>query len=157
MRCSQRCSQQALVLKTTTPQVVDLRRHVELEGIEPSTSSMPSMVRTDQQSSRKGLQAAVRMCHPRGGTTEFNFSLAPRDDVCLAGTPVSVWWCAFCAMKCATCRAGQKGYQTASLLLIESATVGDCYPLLVGQGRVNDGCRAWFLDDGRHASGRLGR
>jgi len=28
---------------------------VELEGIEPSTSSMPSMVRIDQQSSRKGL------------------------------------------------------------------------------------------------------
>ena len=41
VRCSQRCSQRALVLKTTTPQVVDLRRHVELEGIEPSTSSMP--------------------------------------------------------------------------------------------------------------------
>ena len=41
MRCSQRCSQRALVLKTETPQVVDLRRHVELEGIEPSTSSMP--------------------------------------------------------------------------------------------------------------------
>ena len=36
-----RCSQRALVLKTETPQVVDLRRHVELEGIEPSTSSMP--------------------------------------------------------------------------------------------------------------------
>ena len=40
MRCSQRCSQRALVLETTTPQVVDLRCHVELEGIEPSTSSM---------------------------------------------------------------------------------------------------------------------
>jgi hypothetical protein len=31
------------LLKTETPQVVDLRRHVELEGIEPSTSSMPLM------------------------------------------------------------------------------------------------------------------
>ncbi len=41
MRCSQRCSQRALVLKTRAPQVADLRRHVELEGIEPSTSSMP--------------------------------------------------------------------------------------------------------------------
>ncbi len=28
---------------------------MELEGIEPSTSSMPSKVRIDQQSSRKGL------------------------------------------------------------------------------------------------------
>ncbi len=55
MRCSQRCSQRALVLKTETPQVVDLRCHVELEGIEPSTSSMPSMVRIDQQGCRKGL------------------------------------------------------------------------------------------------------
>ena len=44
-----------LVLKTTTSQVVDLRRRVELEGIEPSTSSMPSMVRIDQQGCRKGL------------------------------------------------------------------------------------------------------
>ena len=24
------------------------------------------------------------------------------NDVCLTGTPVSVWWCAFCATKCAT-------------------------------------------------------
>ena len=32
-----RCSQKAFVLKTKAPQVVDLRRHVELEGIEPST------------------------------------------------------------------------------------------------------------------------
>ena len=72
---------EAFVLKTETPQVVDLRRHVELEGIEPSTSSMPSKVRIDQQGCRKGLQASVRVCHPRGGTTEFNFSLAPRDDV----------------------------------------------------------------------------
>jgi hypothetical protein len=23
-------------------------------------------------------------------------------DLCLTGTSVSVWWCAFCAMKCAT-------------------------------------------------------
>ncbi len=29
--------------------------------------------------------------------------------VCLSGMPVSVWWCAFCAMKCATRRADQKG------------------------------------------------
>ena len=50
-----RGSQRVFVLKTRAPQVVDLRRHVELEGIEPSTSSMPSMVRIDQQSSRKGL------------------------------------------------------------------------------------------------------
>ena len=49
-----RCSQGVFVLKTETPQVADLRCHVELEGIEPSTSSMPSMVRIDQQSSRKG-------------------------------------------------------------------------------------------------------
>ena len=55
MRCSQRCSQRVFVLKTKAPQVADLRRQVELEGIEPSTSSMPSMVRIDQQSSRKGL------------------------------------------------------------------------------------------------------
>jgi hypothetical protein len=41
MRCSQRCSQRVLVLKTETPQVADLRCHVELEGIEPSTSSKP--------------------------------------------------------------------------------------------------------------------
>ena len=41
MRCSQRCSQRVFVLKTRAPQVVDLRCHVELEGIEPSTSSMP--------------------------------------------------------------------------------------------------------------------
>ena len=39
--CSQRCSQRALVLKTRAPQADDLRRYVELEGIEPSTSSMP--------------------------------------------------------------------------------------------------------------------
>ncbi len=26
------------------------------------------------------------------------------NDVCLTGTPVSVWWCAFCATKCATRR-----------------------------------------------------
>jgi len=44
-----------LVLKTRAPQVVDLRRHVELEGIEPSTSSMPSMVRIDQQPCQRGL------------------------------------------------------------------------------------------------------
>ncbi len=50
-----RCSQRAIVLKTETPQIADLRRHVELEGIEPSTSSMPSKVRIDQQSSWKGL------------------------------------------------------------------------------------------------------
>ena len=41
MRCSQRCSQRVFVLKTKAPQVADLRRQVELEGIEPSTSSMP--------------------------------------------------------------------------------------------------------------------
>ena len=29
------------------------------------------------------------------------------NDVCLTDTPVSVWWCAFCATKCATRRAGQ--------------------------------------------------
>ena len=29
--------------------------------------------------------------------------------VCPSGMPVSVWWCAFCAMKCATRRAVQKG------------------------------------------------
>ncbi len=61
VRCSQRCSQRALVLKTTTPQVVDLRRHVELEGIEPSTSSMPSKVRIDLQGSRKGLPQIERL------------------------------------------------------------------------------------------------
>jgi len=30
-------------------------------------------------------------------------------DVCLTGGSVSVWCCAFCAMKCATRRANQKG------------------------------------------------
>jgi len=33
--------------------------------------------------------------------------------VCLSGKPVSVWWSAFCAMKCATRRADQKGCQKA--------------------------------------------
>ena len=30
-------------------------------------------------------------------------------DVCLAGKSVSVWWRAFCAIRCATRRANQKG------------------------------------------------
>ena len=53
--------------KTETPQVVDLRCHVEregveLEGIEPSTSSMPSKARIDQMTARlSALQEAVRL------------------------------------------------------------------------------------------------
>ncbi len=58
-RCSQRCSQRALVLKTTTPQVVDLRRHVELEGIEPSTSSMPSMSNRSEHGSERTYEDAL--------------------------------------------------------------------------------------------------
>ena len=30
-------------------------------------------------------------------------------DVCLSSKSVSVWWCAFCAMRCATRRADQEG------------------------------------------------
>ena len=59
MRCSQRCSQRVFVLKTKAPQVADLRRQVELEGIEPSTSSMPSMVRIDQQGCRSARSVVV--------------------------------------------------------------------------------------------------
>ena len=50
------------VLKTKAPQVADLRRQVELEGIEPSTSSMPSKARIDQMTARlSALQEAVRL------------------------------------------------------------------------------------------------
>ena len=35
-------------------------------------------------------------------TSVWTASARGFNDVCLTGTPVSVWWCAFCAMKCAT-------------------------------------------------------
>jgi len=43
------------------------------------------------------------------GTSVWAASARGFNDVCLTGRSVSVWWCAFCAMKCATRRAGQKG------------------------------------------------
>ena len=35
-------------------------------------------------------------------TSVWTASARGFNDVCLTGTPVSVWWCAFCATKCAT-------------------------------------------------------
>ena len=39
-------------------------------------------------------------------TSVWTASARGYNDVCLTGGSVSVWWCAFCAMKCATRRAG---------------------------------------------------
>jgi hypothetical protein len=42
-------------------------------------------------------------------TSVWTASARGFNDVCLTGTPVSVWWCAFCAMRCATRRRPMAG------------------------------------------------
>ena len=45
-------------------------------------------------------------------TSAWTASARGFNDVCLTGMSVSVWCCAFCAMKCATRRADQKAQET---------------------------------------------
>ncbi len=43
------------------------------------------------------------------GESVWTVSARGFNDMCLTDTPVSVWWRAFCAIRCATRRANQKG------------------------------------------------